>query len=209
MSTTRPSSFSIKYNFNDRPIRKIPSKRQLSPGTPEAPLPHSWESRAGQTENAAWLLIFAAATLLALLFMVGVVLNGMQSFRGENTREEEAEETIDRFMTLLKNHQEDQAYGLFSSRRPTGNQPGRSEENEQRQRLQLVQGYRRIEVKSFRLNQPAFAPLQPAPARTATVSGLVFYRQHEAGQFEATLEEEGEDWKLLEIHISPTPDFAS
>ncbi len=181
-----------------------------APAGNPGPLPYSWEPHPGKHENTGWwLLIGGSALLLACLFMLGVVLNGIQSFMGENARRDEAGETIDRFMNLMKDHHEEEAYNLFSivARQETSLEDLKKMNNGSG--YNLVQGYRRIEVKSFQLNLPSISVSGPPRGRTATVTGQILYNQHESGQFEATLEEEGDDWKLLGINISPVPDWIS
>jgi hypothetical protein len=149
-----------------------------------------------------WIAIGCVLIVLAcssLICVIGALNSGLRGL-GDGQREVEA--VIDQYMTDMANRESDNIAFMFVERLD------RAELQTQLESMDhaYFEGYRSIEVNSFRVAQQFNTDPMTPQGTVATINGTVQYRGGFTGTFDAILENHNGEWLFFFMNVNVSAD---
>jgi hypothetical protein len=151
-----------------------------------------------------WIVGIVAAAILVCSVVCGILF-GSAIFKSIVERPN-VEKVIDQFMRAMAEKDADRAYALFSSRSKRKTPLADIEKLTEGNNYKLFEGYRSVELTNLNL-QAAISTNPDSPQGTVgNANGTISYDGNFTGAFRATLEKEGENWRIFGINVTAPPD---
>lgn len=185
-----------------------PSRNELAEETPDRHVEVTGLAPVtSQAKSRKKALIIGAVLLVGLCLCVGfgVVTSDASPFRVAAQRRDIGT-VIDAFMRAMANKDAGQAQALFSARAKKQTTRSAIEKIFESNDFVLFYGYMNVEVASLYIG-PVVSTNPDAPQGIiARVSGRLAYEGGYRGSFQATLEKEGNEWRLHGIQVTVPPE---
>lgn len=177
----------------------------LWPAPVDSPLPSVPAGESGRAVGPHLGLLILGCLICCALLATGVIAVG-GVFKTLGEEEGRVERVLDEFMLAVENKDTSHAYTLVSTRATKAWTMSAIQDLTKGYNYVLFEGYRSLQVQDGTIGFESSSDPDQPQGIVARVSGIVIYDRGYTGSFEAVLEKEGDNWRILGIQITVPPD---